>query len=341
MTNPYATLERASPAVAIEARPLPDGAPEMFQGAVGQFSMTARLNRTTAEVGEPLQLEVAITGTGNVAMIEPLPLQAPGVFEVYEPETETDLQTGGRAVRGTRRFTYLLVPRSNGTFTLPPVTFAYFDPGAEAFRTLRSAPMTVRVSGTAAPVESGTVASGLPVDDVAPLFREAAWHAAGTRPLHRRPWVYGVLALPLLLLAALLLYRRRLDHLAANPGEARQRQAHPLARRHLQRADALRHEGEPRAFFAELERAVLGFIGNRLNVAERGLTRPDLEARLAAAGVGSGLCEDVHRLLDLCDRGRFAPTPPPPERLDEALGAAQHLIVALDAALVAPASARS
>ena len=111
---------------------------------------------------------------------------------------------------------------------------------------------------------------------------------------------------------------------------ARSRRAHPVARRHLKHAANLAHREDPRAFYEEVDRAVLGFLGNRLNVPERGLTRQSLREMLAARGLSETRIGDLQSLLDECDRARFAPGPLDREAMQTALTRAEALIADID-----------
>ena len=336
LRNPYETIERASPRVQIESQPLPlDGAPESFNGAVGRFEMETQISRTEVEVGEPIQVTVKLSGTGNLAMLDGPLLNAPGIFETYDPEVNTSINSSGRQVHGSKTFTYLLVPRSNGSFVVPPIEFAYFDPSAEQYRTLRSDPMTIRATGTAATTLAvSTTATGLPVDDIARPITAPERIRLPRKPLHHNPWTYLGLALPLLLIGLTFALRRHATRLATDTAYARNRRAHPLARKHLKRAMTLLKEDQPRAFYEELERAVLGFIGNRINVAELALTRPQLDDRLAAAGLEEAPRKALQAFLQTCDAARFAPDRPSHNQMEASLDAANHLIVTLDAAFI-------
>ncbi|QXD14535.1 BatD family protein [Rhodocaloribacter litoris] len=343
-TRGFRTVEVASAPLVITARPLPDGAPPAFRGAVGQFEMRTTVDRAEVDLGGSVQLRVTLSGTGNLATLAPPVFNPPGVFEVYDPQVDLTIDRSGRHIRGTKTFTYVLVPRSNGTFELPPVTFAFFDPEQGQYRTLRSAPHPLHVRGTMPRAAPATATSaGLPVDDIAgPLVRADGWVKTGRTPLHRQHWPYLLLVLPALALAGLAAYRRYVTRLATDVAYARRRRAHPVARRHLKQAAALLeactrgNEAEARAFYAELDRAVRGFVGNRLNVAEAGLTRAQLDERLAAAGVAPACREDLHRLLDACDHARFAPVPSDRAAMEEALDRAGRLIVLLDEQLDRP-----
>ena len=116
LRNPYETIERASPRIQIEAQPLPDGAPEGFTGAVGRFEMDAQITRKEVEVGEPIQVTVRLAGTGNLALMEGPTLKAPGIFETYDPDVNTSINSSGRQVRGAKTSVSI---RNGSTFNVP------------------------------------------------------------------------------------------------------------------------------------------------------------------------------------------------------------------------------
>ena len=326
----YVDVERASPAVAILSKPLPAGSPPEFSGAVGQYTIRASLSTETVEVGEPLQLVVAVQGTGNIALLEAPEVTLPGIFEAYEPEVSTSMANEGTQVRGSKHFTWLLVPRSNGTFVIPPIRYAYFSPNAERFMTDEVVLPQITVTGTASSTAAVSATSqGFPVDDIAPLVRTPNWMPATRTPLHRRAWLYALLLGPLLALGTTFFVRRRVTRLATDTAWARQRRAHPLARKHLKQATALSKQNAPEAFYEALERAVLGFIGNRINVAELGMTRAQVGTTLSDAGIAEALRIDTVEFLEACDAARFAPQRPEEAQMQVHLAEASRLLSAI------------
>jgi hypothetical protein len=301
--------------------------------------MDTRVTRTEVEVGEPVEIRVEISGVGNMAVLPEPTLKAPGIFEAYDPNVDTNIDNSGRRVRGSKTFTYLLVPHSNGTFEIPPVAFSYFDPQAGQYRTLRSDPISLTVTGTATVAVGSANGIGLPVGDIAGPLLEADWRPRKPLPLYKDPWTYGLLALPLLLIGFTFGYRRYTTKLTTDAAYARNRRAHPLVRKHLKQADTLLERDDPTAFYEEVERAVLGFVGNRLNVAELGLTRTQLDARLADNGVSETTRTDLRHLLETCDLARFAPERPSKAQMETSLDEARRLIVTLDEAFTRHAAA--
>lgn len=338
-------IEVASEPVTIDVRPLPNNPPPGFSGAVGSFTLNTEIDRLDVNAGESVEMKVTISGTGNIATLEAPRLQAPGVFDVYDPKVSLNIDRNRDRVVGSKTFTYVLVPRANGTFELPPLEFSYFNPSGQRYITLRSDPYTFRVSGNGgAPGSARITASGLPVDDIASIMHgDVNWIPAGGIPLYRNPLTYVILALPLLALAGIWGYRRHLLRLSNDREYARSRRAHPVARKHLRHAVRLLKESNPRAFYEALDRAVVSFIGNRLNISETGLTRQQLDLCLIDAGVSEKVRQNLQDFLVECDRARFAPVLPDTQAQEQALYDAGHLITVLNEHLNnnQPVSARS
>jgi len=327
----------SSPPITINVEPLPAGAPESFNGAVGTFHIEASVDRQDVEVGEPIQVELRISGTGNIATLEPPLFTPPGVFEQYDPQIRTAINRNGNRINGTKVLTYVLIPRSNGSFQIPQVEMTYFNTARRQYERIQPEAVTVRVTGNAStPVAAMTSAMGLPVDDIAGILPEASdWRPLHRQPLHRNPLVYLALLLPLAGLAALHVYTARTKALAGDERLARNRSAHPLARKHLHGAMTLRSRQDSRGFYQEVERAVRSFIGNRLNVAETGLTYQQLIQALEGNGASPALRKQVLDLIQECDRVRFAPVPPDQAAMNTACDRASQIIVQLNSELTA------
>lgn len=336
--NRFATVELSSPVVEVTVRPLPAPSPDGLDGVVGQYDVDLRVDRSDIEVGEAVEVTVEVRGSGNLATLPAPSLSIPGVFEQYDPQVSTTIERAGSTVRGRKSFTYLLVPRSNGTFEIGPPRLTYFDPARGSYRTAEAAAAKIIVTGTPlASSGAGATINGLPVDDIAGLLpADSRWERAPGTPLYRRTWPWVALTAPWLLLGLLVAARRRLRLRAADAVGTRSRLAHPAARKHLKRAGELIEQGDAVAFYEELERALLGFVGNRFNLAERGMTRPELDAALAERGVDEHMRAALRRLLDECDRIRFSPLRPDRAAMEEARARAGDLIADLDEAAARP-----
>jgi hypothetical protein len=190
-------FERASPtapAVELQARALPAGAPVGFGGAVGRFSLRAGFDREDAEVGDPVQLTAVVEGNGNLATLAPPVIDAPASFERYEPSEDRTLDRSGAPATGRKTFGWSMVPRSGGRFEVG-LRFAYFDPVREEYRALAVPNLGIDVAGAIDPVAAAT-------DGPAPTMAATTWRRDGAG----RPgfgWLAGGAVLPIAAFAAL------------------------------------------------------------------------------------------------------------------------------------------
>ena len=78
---------------------------------------------------------------------------------------------------------------------------------------------------------------------------------------------------------------------------------------HARLSDARRlATGEaPRDFYAEVARALRGFVADKLNIAEAGMQVGDAREGMGREGVSGSVIQEVLDCLDHCDLQRFAP----------------------------------
>ncbi|MGB3544617.1 BatD family protein, partial [Rubrivirga sp.] len=82
--------EVTAPAATVDVRPLPDGAPDAFAGAVGDFSMTTTVDDRRVQAGDPVRVQVTVRGTGNTALLEPPALEVPAGVDAYDPSQDRE-----------------------------------------------------------------------------------------------------------------------------------------------------------------------------------------------------------------------------------------------------------
>ncbi len=298
----YEAIEIASPSVNIDVRPLPEGEPASFSGAVGYFDMQTRISRRALAAGEASEVRVEVTGRGNVSTLEAPAIEAPDSFEIYDPDVNVSFNRDATVLRGETTFTYVVVPRAEGNYALPPVTFSYFNPASEQYETLRSDSLLMRVAP--APMASNEAASFSADELAGPMTDPGNWVYPDPVPLHRNPWAYAALSAPWLALIGLLVYTRRRRRLEENPELSRRSRARSRALEKLTRAERLAHVGRA---YAAMEEALLGYLEDALEERIHGLTRSERDARLADRGVTEACRRSLDELLVAADRAQFAP----------------------------------
>ena len=323
---------RQSQAVPLDVQPLPPGKPAGFDpGNVGQWSLSATVDPVNVAVGQPVTFHLVATGRGNVRDLRLPKLGAIAGLRAYDATT-TDKETIEKgAVTGTRTVEQLLVPERTGAVDIPALTMDIFDPAQKQYRTLRTEP----VSLTVAQAQAGRAAEGptaqnlLAAGGVRPIRLRLGSAGRGPPPW-TRPWFWPLLALPPFGLALLLGLGRARRILQIDPQQKRVKLARSAAARRLQGARALLEKGEAGAFYAEVARAVTGYLGDKQGVVAAGLNREELSRALGERGHAEELVGRVLRILDDCDRARFAPRSGEPTAREAMLTRADQLIGDLD-----------
>jgi len=310
----------ASEAVEIEVVPLPEGGrPADFSGFVGQLDLRASIDKTETEVNEAVTLRVRMEATGNVRALPEPRIEFPADFEVYPPDVSESVDRGGSRVSGSKTFEYVLIARAPGSKTIPPINVSYFDPSRVEYATAASEPLSIEVTGT---VAEGPVVAGRRLG-IEPLRQDIRFIHIATpafRPigatLFRQPGFWAVLLLPLVTVGGALVFRRHRDRLEGDVAYARHRRAGRVAKKRLSRAHSLKSTSTQREFYAEVDRALEGFLADKLNLAEAGLIAEEARARLVARGVSEGTADEYLACLEVCDRQRFAPAESKMEEMD-------------------------
>jgi len=129
------------PDFAIDVIALPEaGRPLDFSGAVGALHASARADRTDVDVGDSIKLNVEWTGEGNLEFFTPPELDRLDAFEGFRVFGKTERKTAER-----RTLTYDLAPTSDKPKQIPPVPLTVFDPKQNAYVTISTQPVPIRV----------------------------------------------------------------------------------------------------------------------------------------------------------------------------------------------------
>jgi hypothetical protein len=319
------TRRLATDSFPVVVRSLPgEGRPPDFAGAVGRFTISARLQPAAVPAGEATLLVVDVQGIGNVrALPAPVLPELPGL-EIHPPTEEARLAEQDTLVQGAKRFSWVVIPRRGGVHELPAVSYAYFDPDAGAYRTVHSAPLRLEVAGTAGAEVWSSGREPLLADPAPARF---AWV--------RSPGFVALQFLPLLLLAA---------GWVAGGWRAPERTARRDARRDRRRrldalvaAHAAAHApGDPgaaaRALCGELEAILRGAAAAAAGEPALMTAEPAaVQAALRQAGAAAAAAR-LAALLRRLAAARYAPAPPSPEEQAALLREAAPALAAVERA---------
>lgn len=131
------------PELKLNARPLPPNAPQGFENAVGNFNVSTTVSQTEVTEGDPIAVEIVVSGSGNLDTIRPpLPIDADG-WKVYDasPAQRGDER---RELSGQTVFQQFLRPLEMKS-ALPGFKLVYFDPKKQSYETVATAPTPLQM----------------------------------------------------------------------------------------------------------------------------------------------------------------------------------------------------
>ncbi|HEY2103773.1 MAG TPA: BatD family protein [Chthoniobacterales bacterium] len=312
-TDPFSALaERReitikSEPVELEVKPLPPGAPATFDGAVGNFSITAEANPKRVQIGDPITIKASISGRGNFDQVNAPKLTDDRGWHKYPPSSNFK-QDDDVGISGTKTFEMVVSPNENKS-SVPPLEFTYFDPVKERYVTVQSNGLPVAVEGTPQqpPAATSTSPAGAmaqnPPKSTPGILQQIAEPGKLVHtfaPIYTRKEFWFVQLLPLTLAAALAgwrIRRVRQSNRAAIRAEKWQRESDDLVRK-LRRADL-----EPREYFADASRIVQLKTALKENVEP---TAVDAEVAARAFALDEEQSDRLRRLFNTSDELRYS-----------------------------------
>ena len=133
--------------VEITVKPLPpENKPEDFKGAVGKFSLSASLEKSNITMDDAGNVKINLEGQGNIHLINPPKINWPEGIDGYEAKVTDDIDKFSVPMKGDKTFTYPFTVSKAGTYIIPAVSFSFFDPSSEKYKTLHTQQLAIRVT---------------------------------------------------------------------------------------------------------------------------------------------------------------------------------------------------
>jgi len=290
--------------VTLRVKPLPEPVPQNFSGGVGEYGWSAQVDRDSLSTDDALTLTLSVRGNGDAKRFAPPRLTLPAGLEAFDPKVkEEEEYENGEEVVHTKVLEYVVLPKEPGEYALGP-ELVYFDTDSNRYRTLRTDSLpVVRVTA------GKNYGMNQPVDTVPAL------PPAVTPPTNawesipgwlKSPLLWTALLLPLLAWAAFVFWKKNKNK---KPSPERARPVSPSAkinRDRFVRAAQLLNEGNPRAFYDELFKAVEGFLLSRLPISPVRMTQENVRVMLAERGVSAATIQDLLSVWHTCEQAVFA-----------------------------------
>lgn len=300
--------------VTINVKQLPEaGKPEGYDGAVGQFAIAASVDKSTLKANEALNYTLKISGSGNLKLLKAPVVNFPSGLEKYDPKLNDRITESLNGVSGSREYSYLLIPRHEGDYTIEPLKFSYFNPVTRKYVTLSAGPFHLKVAKGVAGSNVTAYSSGNQ-RDIKMLAKDIAYIKTASSGLRQKgsdfygsTAYYVLLGLGPLLFAGAFIYRKQYREKNKDQVKVRGRNAGKMAAKHLADARKQMLTGDKQSFYLHIYKGLYQYLSDKFDIPASALIKENITERLVAAGISAPLIDELTETLDLCEMARYAP----------------------------------
>lgn len=317
--------------------PIPEeGRPSGYQGAVGRFTVKASLDKNEVATNEAVTLRVTVEGEGNFRIMGSPALQFPDAISSYPPDEKVEAIFGGDALHGKKTFEYVLIPRDPGDFEIGSIVYPYFDPERGSFTTADSGPLELSVlqGSLAMPGSAGGSTQTLLLGEDIRYIKDTPSGFAAGGSSGRAAWTFVASnMLSALLFVGFLVQKKRAEKILGDRALMRYRGSGKALRKTLREAEGHLGEENHGLFAQRCEKAIIDFIGDRLDRETTGMTEKELTVLLEQGKAGQDTLELFSGWHRLCHEARFSPRSGGREEAGALLKATRQLAETLEAKL--------
>ncbi len=307
-----------APSVNITVKDLPTkNKPATFNGAVGNFTMNAHIDKENAKTNDAITLKITIKGSGNIELFSGPELNFPPDFEVYDPKITQKTRVSDYGISGTKTFEYLIIPRSAGDYQIPSSAFTFFNPNKKRYITLNTPEYTLHIEKSAkddnVTTFDGTATTSNKQEiktlnsDIRHIYMNVGELRKQTDYLWGSSWFYFFLFFPVAAFIIFTILMKNELKRRSNHRMIRTKKATKVARGRLKKSEKLMREKRKEEFYVEVSESLWGYLSDKFGIPLSQLSMATMEEKLKEKGVSESLIERYTDLLNHCEYSRFAP----------------------------------
>lgn len=333
------TIPTESQKLTVKALP-ETGKPQNFSGAVGKYAIESSVDKKEVEEGTPITYKIRIFGRGNINTVQTPNFPVVDDFKAYDSSSSVNISKDDFVVQGEKVTETVIVPKKAGTYTIPALSFSYFDPEDAQYKEIKTAVQTIQVKPSTLQEPSvqdsggsGVVAvqkEGLKnlAKDIRFIKQSKDMPLSWTQGFLKNPfyWPFNIFLLIAALTFAILAEIK--SRVGSDLKGLRLRRSHRVARQKLKKANQFLKKNDQEAFFSELSRALHGYFADKLNLSEQAVNAEAIEKGLTEPA--PALINEAKSLFHELALGRFARSNKTHEEMQELYSRADRLIVGFE-----------
>ena len=324
--------EFASTKKIIRPKALPlEGKPANFAGAVGDFNFSVALSKDILKANETSQVQVKISGKGNLKLFELPTVETPAELEMYQPERKERVRVNASGISGAVTDTYTVVPLYKGKYKIPSISFSYFNPKEKKYKTIATEDFFVDVQEGKELITLDT--SSVRKQEVVSTGKNFRYIATKTNfitakkiDFFKSNLFYVLFLLPLIAIPVGVFIGKKNEERSNDIIGNKTRKAEKLAKKYLSKAQ--KQLGKKEAFYEALERALHNYLKAKLGVETAEISKERITEILKGKNVEAAA---IHQFIEVLKNSDFARyTPFTATEMKEEFERAKAVIVQLD-----------
>lgn len=295
-----------SAAVNITVNALPEkDQPENYGGAVGSYTLSAKIDKSALSTDETAQLVLDIAGTGNLKLIQAPPLKLPNGLDAYDPKIIDTITSRTTTISGHKYISYTIAPRLAGNYEIAPITFSFYNSKTAKYETLHTQTIKLQVSqGKNTPLAENDLKT---ISDIHPNIASKYPLVSSTFLLVKSTAYWLVYMLGILAVLFFALLKKRKEHEQNNVGLFKNKYANKVALKRLKTAKAFLDQSKTIAFYEEISKAIWLYLSDKLNIPLSQLSKETANDALAHKQLSSTQLDKMNRIIDDCAMALYAP----------------------------------
>ena len=271
------------------------GKPDNFSGAVGAFEFKANVTKNELKSGESLQLDLIVSGKGNLKLFQIPKPNLPNNFEIYEPKHQEFVNENINGISGKIVDSYTLIPQEKGNFKVKPQYFSFFDIQSKAYKTISSEAINLDVSQGE---NQAIVTSGSKSKITEKFYKTESISGFEFTFLH----FIGIIILAGLALLFVTLKRNKSTAAEVEITEIKQE------KKEFSINDIQQFITNKELFYQEMELKINAYLQYKFGLEKADLNKENIILKFQANNISQENTNDFIGLLQNCEKARYMPT---------------------------------